>query len=239
MFPLKDTQPSRSTPIVTYAIIAINVLVFYFETSLSPHQLERVIKLFGLVPAHYTEMGRWHAGLFVALVPWISHMFLHGGWMHLIGNMWTLWIFGDNVEDRMGKLNFLIFYLVCGLAAALMQFWVHPDADIPMVGASGAISGIMGAYFLMFPRSWILMFVPVFFFPWFFAIPAQLYLLYWFLLQWISGSVTLIFQPTGGGVAWWAHIGGFIAGLVLCKFFIRDRFRWNYPRNYCWRCREV
>jgi len=234
MFPIRDTLPSRSTPIVTYLLIGLNAVVFWFQISLPERALEAVMFRYGLVPASFFHPYPG-TSLAALLVPWITHMFLHGGWLHLIGNMWTLWIFGDNVEDRMGKLNFLIFYLLCGLAAATTQAFLHPAARVPMVGASGAISGVMGAYLILCRGSWIVLMIPIFFWPFFFAIPAALYLVYWFFLQWIAGTVSLA-AGSAGGVAWWAHIGGFLFGVLFHPFFASGRRRGHYPRNYCWLC---
>ena len=150
-------------------------------------------------------------------------MFLHGGWAHIIGNMWTLWIFGDNVEDRMGPFRFTVFYLLCGLVAGVVHYFTNADSDVPTVGASGAIAGVLGAYFVLFPRSQIVVMVPIFFYPLFFEVPAVTYLLFWALSQVFSGTLALAGPVEVGGVAWWAHVGGFSAGLLLHPLFIRPR----------------
>ncbi len=225
MIPLRDSAPSRHFPRVTVALIATNGLIFLFALSLGPARLQGFFYLFGLVPARYSH-PEW--ATFVGLPlddywPFLTSMFLHGGWMHLIGNMWTLWIFGDNVEDRMGVPRFLLFYVLCGLAASLAQFFSAPASTIPTVGASGAIAGVMGAYLVMFPRARILMMFPVFFYPVFFVMPAVLFLAYWFLIQVFSGTLALAGPRDVGGIAWWAHAGGFVAGVLLHRAFLHPR----------------
>jgi len=150
-------------------------------------------------------------------------MFLHGGWLHILGNMWVLWIFGDNVEDRMGPLRFILFYLCCGICAGLVQTFTSGASPVPTIGASGAIAGIMGAYLLLYPRARLIILVPVFFWPFFFDIPAWVFLVFWFFLQFASGSHALLSGSLGGGIAWWAHVGGFLAGMLLLQFFLLRR----------------
>jgi membrane associated rhomboid family serine protease len=150
-------------------------------------------------------------------------MFLHGGWSHIIFNMWALWIFGDNVEDRMGPLRFTLFYLTCGLIAGVVHVLTNPESTVPTVGASGAIAGVLGAYFLLFPQARLVVLVPILFIPLFFELPAVLYLLFWALMQLFSGTLALAGPTDVGGVAWWAHVGGFSAGLLLHRFFVRPR----------------
>jgi membrane associated rhomboid family serine protease len=152
-------------------------------------------------------------------------MFLHSGWLHIIGNMWTLWIFGDNVEDRMGPIRFLFFYLLCGIAAGIVHSLTNPDSMMPAVGASGAIAGVLGAYFFLFPYARIVVLIPVFIFPFFFEMPAVLYLGFWILTQVFSGTLALATPEQVGGVAWWAHVGGFIAGIILHFFFVKRGYR--------------
>jgi membrane associated rhomboid family serine protease len=222
MFPLRDTQRSYSKPIVTGFIIALNILVFLFEFSLGESARNDFIAAYGLVPDHFS-----FTNIFTA-------MFLHAGWMHVLGNMWFLWIFGDNIEDILGHGKYLVFYLMCGVAAALGQFLIDPYSRIPMVGASGAIAGVMGAYMIKFPRSRILTFAFIFFFIYTFEVPAWLMLIYWFGVQLLSGvgSVTTA-QATHGGTAFFAHIGGFIAGIILIKVMgTRERY---YPTAQYWR----
>jgi membrane associated rhomboid family serine protease len=207
--------------------------VFLFELSLGPERLQALFYLFGIVPARYSR-PEW--AQFVGLPlgdfwPFLTNMFLHGGWMHLVGNMWTLWIFGDNVEDRMGVIRYLLFYLLCGAAAGLTHFLTAPGSSVPTVGASGAIAGVMGAYFLMFPRARILMMVPLFLYPAFFVMPAFFFLGYWFLIQVFTGTLSLAGPESAGGVAWWAHAGGFLCGVLLHRAFARPRRRGRLPED--------
>lgn len=197
MLPIQDTIPRRNPPVATYVLILINSLVFMFELTLSPAMLERLFYLFGMVPARYTHPA-W--ALLVGFPvddywPFLTSMFLHGGWLHIISNMWTLWIFGDNVEDRMGPVRFVIFYILCGLAAGVVHWFVNADSTIPAVGASGAIAGVLGAYFVLFPHAHVIVMFPVLFFPVFFALPAVTYLGFWALSQVFSGTLSLA-QPS-------------------------------------------
>src|SRR6266700_2463987 len=172
MFPLQDSVPSRSVPVVTRALILINALVFFFELLLPEQALEQVFYLFGVVPARFTH-PHWAESVGFPVDsywPLLTHQFLHGGWLHVISNMWALWIFGDNVEDRMGSLRFLIFYLLCGVAAGLTQMLSSPLSTVPSVGASGAIAGVLGAYLLLFPRAWVEVVMPIWFYPVFFEL---------------------------------------------------------------------
>jgi membrane associated rhomboid family serine protease len=224
MFPLRDTQRSSTAPIVTGFLIAVNVLVFLYEISLDQYSLNHLIQLYGVVPE------RFPAGLSTLF----TSMFLHGGWFHLIGNMWFLWIYGDNVEDVMGHGKYLVFYLLCGLAAALTHVLFNADSRVPTVGASGAIAGVMGAYMIKFPHSRILTLVPIFFFFTTFEIPAVVILGYWLLLQAVSGLGSVAYsQVSQGGVAWFAHIGGFAAGMILI-FVMGTRQRYSHRRDLHW-----
>ncbi len=225
MIPLRDTIPHRHAPVMTWALIAINVVVFLYELSLPPEDLERFIYLFGIVPARYShpEWAHW-VGLRVDYYwPFLTCMFLHGGWAHIIGNMWSLWIFGDNVEDVMGPWRFLIFYLLTGIAAGLTHYFLNIDSVVPTVGASGAIAGVLGAYFVLFPRSQIVVLIPIFFFPFFFQLPAVTYLLFWFLSQILGGALAGLSSSQVSGVAVWAHVGGFVAGIAFHRLFILPR----------------
>src|SRR5579863_5156936 len=220
MIPLRDMTPRRSVPVVTLLLIAVNVVVFLHQISLPPAQAEAFVRLYGLVPAkiQLALSGR-HYSLADALIPLFTCMFLHGGWLHIIGNMWFLWIFGGNVEDRMGSFPYLIFYLVCGVASGAAQAIFSWRSRIPSLGASGAISGVLGAYIVFFPGSQILTLVPLFIF-WFTArIPAFVFIGLWFLIQFMSGVGSLNAPNSAnlGGVAWWAHIGGFLVGMFLAK----------------------
>ena len=210
MIPVRDVIPSQTVPIVTIGLIAINGLVFLHEFSLvahSPAALDAFIEVYGFIPSAFT-------------IPTIvSSMFLHGSWMHLFGNMLSLWIFGDNIEDRLGHGRYAFFYLLCGFIATLAHFFSDPSSQIPTVGASGAIAGVMGAYFVLYPHSRVLMWVPIFFL---FEVPAVFFLGFWFLTQLLSG-VTSGLASSGqvGGVAFWAHVAGFAAGALLVKVFAR------------------
>jgi membrane associated rhomboid family serine protease len=225
MIPIRDTIPTRQIPVVTWAIIFVNVAVFLYELTLGPKELEALLYLFGIVPARYTHPD-WAMMVGFPIDdywPFLTSMFLHGGFMHVIGNMWTLWIFGDNVEDRMGRARFLIFYLLTGLAAGLTHWFTNLHSTVPTVGASGAIAGVLGAYFVLFPRARIVAMFPIFFFPFFFQVPAVVYLLFWALSQVISGTLAGLGPEEVGGVAWWAHVGGFVGGMALCWFFLLPR----------------
>lgn len=205
MFPIRDHNPSGRTPVVTYLLIALNLAVFLsYDLTLQEPNLTYFFYEWGMVPRFISE-GHHLTGL-------VTHMFLHGGWMHLLGNMLFLYIFGDNLEDEMGHLRFALFYLLSGLAAALLQFLSAPLSDVPMVGASGAIAGVMGGYLLLFPKARVDVLLIIVIFFRIFPVPAWIVLGVWFALQVFNGAVT----PTdGGGVAYWAHAGGFVAGLVL------------------------
>ncbi len=210
MIPIRDTIPARSAPVVTWLLIFLNSAVFLYELTLPQAELQGLVQTFGIVP-----VATLHT---LSLYPLVTSMFLHGGWGHLVGNMWMLWIFGDNVEDRMGGVRFLVFYLLTGIIAGLAHIVLSPGSSIPTVGASGAISGVLGAYFLLFPRSTLIVMVPVFFWPLFFEVPALLYLFAWFMFQVFGSALTA--TAGVGGVAWWAHIGGFGAGALLHRFFV-------------------
>jgi len=204
MIPLRDTQPSRTTPIVTVGIIVANVLVFLYQVSLDRFSVNHLIAEYGVIP------DRLHA------LSLVTSMFLHGGWMHVIGNMWFLWIYGDNVEDVLGHARYLLFYLLAGVAAALLQVALSWDSRVPMIGASGAIAGVMGAYLIKFPRARVLTLIPVFVFFTTVEVPAVFILLYWFVIQFFSGVGSIGYSHLSqGGVAWFAHIGGFVAGMIL------------------------
>src|SRR5919197_872706 len=203
MIPLRDIIPSRTTPVVTISLIALNVLVFIYELSLG-RAVDAFTLYYALVPAAFSWMTVF------------TSMFLHGGFMHVAGNMLYLWIFGDNVEDRMGHGRFLVFYLLCGVAAALAQTITGPDSTVPMVGASGAIAGVMGAYFILYPRSRIVTLVPLFVFLQLVEVPAIFFLGVWFVMQFLSGVgaiATAAVREPGGGIAFWAHVAGFVTGV--------------------------
>jgi membrane associated rhomboid family serine protease len=217
VIPIRDTVRSRSLPFATLFIVTVNVYVFMQEISLGSG-IEHFMHRWALLPGLYT---RWSQLGFSVLspgryIPLITSMFLHGGWAHILGNMLYLWVFGGHVEDRIGHARFLTFYLLCGLAAAAAQIWASPYSMLPIVGASGAIAGVLGGYFVLFPRARILTLIPIFIFPWFVEIPAFFFLGIWFLMQLLSGTLELgVETAQSGGVAWWAHAGGFLAGIVL------------------------
>jgi membrane associated rhomboid family serine protease len=249
MFPYRDENETQRTPIVTLAIIGLNVFVWLFvQGAGQPLPLAESVCNLGLIPGELTEAvppntpmpmgddlvcltdpGRQSSHL-------LTSMFLHGSWMHLIGNMWFFWIFGNNVEDSMGRLRFIVFYLICGLSAALLQVLLNPASNIPMVGASGAISGVMGAYLVLFPRVRVYAMVPLGFFLTSLALPAWVMLVYWMVLQFFGGLSS--FGREGGGVAFWAHVGGFVAGVVLVKLFARPDYV-EAHRAHHWRPRRV
>jgi rhomboid family protein len=249
MFPYRDENETQRMPIVTGVIIALNMLAWILvQGAGSSLALAKSVCELGLIPGELTlslppgtafPMGE---GIACATDPGrqlsnvITSMFLHGSWMHILGNMWFLWIFGNNIEDSMGHGRFIAFYLICGLAAAMGQVLASPNSPIPMVGASGAISGVMGAYLLLFPRVKVYAIIPLGFIFTSVGMPAWVMLGYWFVIQIISGVVSI--GGEGGGVAFWAHAGGFIAGLVLIKLFIRAEYVAAHQRHH-WRPRRV
>lgn len=214
MLPLYDTVRTRTFPFINIVLIAANVLAFLYELQLGPPALESFIFSWGLVPAHLIgDPSTAWTTIFTA-------MFLHGGWFHLLSNMWFLHIFGDNVEARLGGGRYLIFYLLSGVAAVLLQTYVLPTSQVPMIGASGAIAGVLGAYLISFPRSRIASLVPILFIFTIIEVPAVIFLVFWFIIQLYSG----LFAMQGGsasGIAWWAHIGGFVFGVIMVSFFAR------------------
>jgi len=222
MIPLKDTVPSNTIPVVNYLLIGLNAAVFLFELSLGRH-LDAFILHYGLVPARFTDLLQSEGLHLAAFVPVFVSMFLHGGWLHLLGNMLFLYIFGDNVEDRFGHFRYLVFYLVAGVAAAATQVYFNPASEVPMVGASGAIAGVLGAYVFLFPTARVVTLIPIFFFFQVVELPAYLFLGIWFVLQIVSGLLSLGIGGDAGGVAWWAHVGGFAAGAVLFPFLRKAR----------------
>jgi membrane associated rhomboid family serine protease len=220
MFPIKDDQPRYSTPYVNWFLIALNILIYLFQSTLDPRSGELFAREFGEVPVHLAAFvaGSHKYSLEQVVVPFFTSMFLHAGWPHVLGNMWFLFIFGDNVEDYLGHFPYLIFYLLSGLFAMATQVAIYPHSNVPTVGASGAIAGVLGAYFLLYPRARVL--------TWFFVfvmyLPAWVVLGEWFVLQFVSGAATLSMAHAGpdmGGVAVWAHVGGFIAGMLMIKLF--------------------
>jgi membrane associated rhomboid family serine protease len=229
MIPIRDDQPRFSTPYVNYFIIALNIAVFLFEFSIelqSPRAFNGFIFEFGLIPHEVFRglSGPQPGGPVVAILPMFTSMFLHGGWFHLLGNMLFLWIFGDNIEDYLGHFKYLVFYLLCGVVASITHVLVNFGSRVPTVGASGAIAGVMGAYFLLYPRARVLTWFPPIFL---FHLPAWATLGYWFAMEFFAGTAP-ISRTEGNPVAVWAHIGGFVAGLILIKVFPERAQRRRY-----------
>jgi len=217
MIPLRSSERTYSTPTVTITIIALNLMIFLYEVSLPEYQLNRLIRLYGIVPEFFRPSML------------LTSMFLHGGWMHVLGNMWFLWIFGKGIEDLLGHARFVIFYLVCGVAAGIIHVFTNYNSPVPTIGASGAIAGVMGAYFIKFPRASIVTLIFVFVFFTTVDVPAAFLLIFWFLIQFFSGVGSVGESAISrGDVAWFAHVGGFLAGMALIKLLpTRQRFpRW-------------
>ncbi len=224
MFPIRDTIPSRTTPVVTWGLIGLNVTVFLYQLSLPEQSLQQLIYLFGIVPLRYTD-PTWAAeiGFPVGVYwPFVTSMFLHGGWLHLISNTWTLWIFGDNVEDRMGPFRFLAFYLICGVAAGIAHTLTNLSSPIPALGASGAVAGVLAAYMVLYPFARVVCVIPIIIIPVIFQIHAFLFILFWFFMQFFNGALALMAPGQMAGIAWWAHIGGFVAGIALLNTFVKN-----------------
>ncbi len=228
MFPIKDDQPSYSTPYVNIFLIVLNILIFFYQWTLGPRAGDAFVRIYGEVPSHLAAFltGSPRYTLPQVIIPFFTSMFLHGGWMHVLGNMWFLYIFGDNVEDYLGHFKYLIFYLLSGLIAMSVQVAVNPNSTIPTVGASGAIAGVLGAYFLLYPRARVL--------TWFFVfvlyLPAWIVLGEWIVIQFLSGTASLSVNAGRdvGGVAFWAHVGGFVAGMVMIKILPERKQRSPY-----------
>ena len=232
MIPLRDDQPSLSTPFVNYFLIALNILVFLFELAVgsqSRGDLNALMYQFGVVPTHEVALlsGTPTFSPTAALLPMLTSMFLHASWGHVIGNMWFLWIFGDNIEDYLGHFKYLIFYLLSGIAASFTHILLNSNSPYPSVGASGAIAGVLGAYFILYPRARVLTWFPLIFL---FELPAWLMLGYWFVIQFLSGTATAIAETgqSSGGIAFWAHVGGFVAGILMIKLFPERPRRYRY-----------
>jgi membrane associated rhomboid family serine protease len=240
MIPLRDDVPSRSFPIVTVTLIGLNVAAFFLELSMG-RDIERFVRQAAVIPALYTGSDRsldpselltttFDADLGLRV---LYAMFLHGGWAHILGNMLYLWIFGDNVEDRMGHGRFVIFYLLCGWVASYAHVWSMPTSTIPSLGASGAIAGVLGAYICLFPHARVVTLIPLGIFTDLVQLPAVIVLGLWFVQNFFSGMLSITQTAQGGGVAWWAHIGGFVAGLVLVWLF-QSRKRTPPARDRWW-----
>ena len=232
MIPLRDDTPRYSTPYVTYFIIALNTVVFLFELSVgaqSPRALNSLMYQFGVVPQHFERAlaGASRFSFPGLLLTILTSMFLHASWLHIIGNMWVLWIFGDNIEDYLGHFSYLLFYLVSGFGAMFTHILLNAGSTVPALGASGAIAGVMGGYFVLYARARVMTWFPPIFF---FYLPAWLVLGYWFMLQFLMGAATSIAgaSQNAGGVAVWAHVGGFVAGIVLIKILPERPRRYRY-----------
>jgi membrane associated rhomboid family serine protease len=223
MFPLRDTIPSKRFPLINFILIGLNIWVFFIELS-QGSAVQHFIQTFGFVPARLTHPAAFGSSFSFAILTIFTAMFLHGGWIHIIGNMWFLWIFGDNVEDAMGHGRYFIFYLLSGVAATFAQYAINPLSTVPNVGASGAIAGVMAAYVLLYPRAKVITLLIVIIFIDIVEIPAVVFILFWFALQLFSGLAALpSAHMATGGVAYFAHIGGFAAGLILVWFFKEKR----------------
>ncbi len=224
MIPIRDDIPSRKFPIVTLGLIIFNTAIFIIEVALSPSSLRYLVSHYGLVPRYvFTEYVPFDRSLF----SFVSAIFLHGGWFHLIGNMWYLWIFGDNVEDRLGHFKFLLFFIACGVFGNFAHFVFNSNSPLPAIGASGAIAGVLGGYVISYPNARILVIFPFFYFFHFIEVPALIVLGFWFIVQFLNGFASVVVSSETGGVAWWAHIGGFIGGMLFLKF-LRPRPRVVY-----------
>ena len=223
MIPLRDTTRSKTFPMITLWLVIINIAIFLFEIFIGKY-LNNFIDIFGIVPAKYFHLI--NIGSFNYLqrfYPFITSQFLHGGWLHLIGNVWFLWIFGNNVEYHFGRVKFLIFYLTCGILAGITHVYSNPASYIPTIGASGALAGVMGAYIMLYPRAKILTLIPIFFFIKLIEIPASVFLGVWFFIQFFNGALVLNISNTCCGIAWWVHIGGFVAGVISILLFFPQR----------------
>ncbi len=223
MIPLRDKNPTKRFPYMNICIIVINVAVFAYEVS-QGSALEEFIHRFSVIPADVVSSLQRHAFFETSFRGIFTSMFLHAGWLHLGGNMLYLWVFGDNIEDKLGHARYVFFYLICGVVSSALYVYVDPHSTVPTIGASGAISGVLGAYILLFPKARILTVIPIFIFLQFVELPALIVLGLWFVLQFFSGLASLGYQTAeAGGIAWWAHIGGFVAGLIL--IFPMRKFR--------------
>ena len=226
MFPIRDTNKSSTFPIVNWMIIIINAGIFIIQVRLPRETVEIIFNTFGVIPIRFVE---FHP---LAPISLFSSQFLHGGWLHIIRNLWILYIFGDNVEDRIGHIQYLVFYIITGIAGGLLQVVIQPFSNTPMIGASGAISGVLGAYIFFFPRARVLTFVPIFILPWLVEIPAVIFLGIWFLSQFVN-VINEASTIVNSGIAYWAHLGGFGAGFILARRFKQTRDnRYGSGYNY-------
>ncbi len=220
MFPLKDNIPAKHFPVVNLTLIVLNIIAFGYQLSLGDRMPYFIVD-YGFIPARFIALQSENWLDVSRFIPVFTSMFLHGNLIHIFSNIWMLWIFGDNVEDSMGHVKYVIFYILCGIASIFVQTMFSPESRIPMVGASGAISGVLGAYFILYPRAKIVTFIPVFILFYLIEVPAFFFLGFWIFLQFMQGSVEWLASRSndGGGVAWWAHVGGFGAGFLLVHFF--------------------
>ena len=220
MIPLRDTIPSRTFPFINYTFILLNFFLFLYQVSLG-YQLERFLYTWGVVPVKFFAPFDFdHLRLSDRFLPLFTSMFLHGGWLHLLGNILFLYIFGDNVEDRLGHIRYFFFFVLCGVLAVIAHLITNPSSRVPTIGASGAIAGVMGAYLFLFPYARVVTLIFVFFFVDIIEIPAFFFLAFWFILQFLNGTMSVSSaNAVSGGVAWWAHIGGFLAGILLLFVF--------------------
>jgi len=231
MLPIKDDQPRYSTPYINSFLIGLNLLIFLFEATLDPRSLKALLNQFAVVPSHVSAFlnGSPHYTLPAIAVPFLTSMFLHGSWMHVLGNMWFLYIFGDNIEDYLGHFKYLVFYLLAGLLAMTAQVAASPHSTVPTLGASGAIAGVLGAYFVLYPKGRVLTWFPPIFF---FHLPAWIMLGYWFVLQFLGGAATALTyegrSSSAGGIAFWAHVAGFVAGILMIMLFPERQRRYPY-----------
>jgi membrane associated rhomboid family serine protease len=242
MIPLKDNIPRIRRPVVVWIIFALNLVVFLWELSMPPRSLMALLQEYGAVPMRFMN-PEWAAWAGYPQNWWpatVTYMFLHGGWLHIILNMWVLWIFADNVEDAMGHWRFAAFYLLSGLAALGLHVVFNADSKMPVIGASGAIAGVMGAYFRLFPQARVIVLIPLLFIPWIVEIPAVVFLGLWFLMQVSSGLLSGTNLADGQSVAWWAHAGGFIFGMLLVRVFGKLDCRYCYlPESRSYERRDL
>ncbi len=222
MIPIRDSVPRRGIPFVTWGLILFNVLIFLYQLQLTRYELLMLFYTYGIVPDFFIR-GNVSVPIIFPPLTLITSMFIHGGFGHLLGNMWILWLFGDNVEERMGSFSFLIFYLLSGVTAGVFHIFTNIASQVPTIGASGAIAGVMAAYLFIYPFARVLAVFPIFFFPYFINLPSFIYIGIWFLVQVYYGTLALGADPAYGGIAWWAHIGGFLFGAFFFRFFLKKR----------------
>ncbi len=225
MIPIRDNIPCRNTPYISWSIMSVCIFIF-LSMKMMPDEVQRQLTyLYGMVPIRYSNPS-WSAAFglpFDNYLSFLTSLFMHGGWVHIILNMWFMWIFANSIEDRMGHIKFLVFYLWCGLFATLVQWYFDQQLTIPVVGASGAIAGVLGAYFVLYPYARVVIWLPLFFLPIFFQLPAIAFLGFWVIIQLQNATAALVFDDLAVNVAWWAHLGGFLAGTLLHPLFINKK----------------